>query len=37
MGKVKERVKIFVGETDVTYIFREKIKIKILKITKALI
>jgi len=37
MGKIKERVKIFVDETDVIYIFREKIKIKVLRIAEALI
>jgi len=37
MEKVKERVKIFVNETNVIYIFREKVKIKALKITETLI
>jgi len=30
-------MKIFVNEADAVYIFREKIKIKVLKIAKALI
>jgi len=37
MGKVKKRVKMLVNEADVTYIFREKIKAKALKIAKTLI
>jgi len=37
MGKIKERIKMFVDETDAVYMFREKIKVKALKIAKALI
>jgi len=37
MEKVKKKVKMLVGETDAAYIFREKIKVKALKITETLI
>jgi len=37
MGKIKERVKMFIGETNAVHIFREKIKIKALRIAKTLI
>jgi len=37
MGEVKKRIKIFVGEADAVYIFRERVEIKALKIAKTLI
>jgi len=37
MGKVKERVKMFINETNAVYIFREKMEVKVLKIAKVLI
>jgi len=37
MKKVKKRVKMLVNEADATYIFREEIKTKVLRITKTLI
>jgi len=37
MEKIKERVKMLINEADAIYIFREKIKIKVLRITKTLI
>jgi len=37
MKKIKEKIKIFVNEANATYIFREKIKAKVLKIAKTLI
>jgi len=37
MGEVKKKIKMFIGEANAVYILREKIKVKALKITKALI
>jgi len=37
MGEIKEKIKIFVNEANVAHIFREKIKVKVLKITETLI